>query len=195
MITTHDIEVLFGDLLDVMDDPTLRRQVVQAWVAGCAAGGWESLEALRAMPFTLLTDCHGVSFVEHTRAVTAGALALGRAQLENYARMPYALNLDYLVAGGLLHDVGKLMEIGPNGQGGYKKTHAGRCARHPISGAILAAQHGVPQEVLNIVICHAKEGDGRPQRLEAILVHQADFATFDPLVMMKKGDLILEGEA
>jgi len=194
MINALDIRSLFGDLLDQIQDTALRQQVTDSWVAGCQQGGWESLEALREFPFTLLTDCHGVSFIEHTRAVTAGALALGKAQLENYATMPYALNLDYLIAGGLLHDVGKLMESGPDGQGGYHKTHAGRCARHPISGAILASSFGIPQEILNIIICHASEGNGRPQRLEAVLVHQADFATFNPLVMMNKGSLILEGE-
>jgi putative nucleotidyltransferase with HDIG domain len=194
MITALDVRSLYGDLLDQIQDTTLRQQVTDTWVAGCAQGGWTSLEGLHGFPFTLLTNCHGVSFIEHTRAVTEGALALAKAQLDNYKAMPYAVNLDYVVAGGLLHDVGKLMESGPDGKGGHHKTHAGRCARHPISGAILAHGFGIPQEVLNIIICHAKEGNGRPQRLEAVLVHQADFATFNPLVMMNKGDLILEGE-
>jgi putative nucleotidyltransferase with HDIG domain len=194
MISALDIRSLFGDLLDRIQDTNLRQQVTDAWVEGCKQGGWTSLEDLRKFPFTLLTDCHGVNFIEHTRAVTAGALALGEAQTANYASMPYELNMDYLAAGGLLHDVGKLMESGPDGSGGFHKTHAGRCARHPISGAILAASFGIPQEVLNIIICHASEGNGRPQRLEAVLVHQADFATFNPLVMMNKGALILEGE-
>ena len=64
------------------------------------------------------------------------------------------------------------------------------CARHPISGAILVAEAGLPDELVNIVACHAKEGEGRPQCIETVLIHQADFATFDPLVMMEKGQLI-----
>ena len=40
------------------------------------------------------------------------------------------------------------------------------------------------------VACHAKEGDGRPQVPETVLIHQADFATFNPLVMSSKGLLI-----
>jgi hypothetical protein len=46
---------------------------------------------------------------------------------------------------------------------------------------------------LNTIACHAKEGDGRPQRLETVLIHQADFATFNPLVMMQK-DLLIGDE-
>jgi len=43
---------------------------------------------------------------------------------------------------------------------------------------------------VNIIGCHAKEGDGRPQRIETVLIHQADFATFDPMVMLVNGNLI-----
>lgn len=63
--------------------------------------------------------------------------------------------------------------------------------RHPISGAILVAQAGLPEEIVNIVACHAKEGEGAPKRVETVLIHQADFAMFDPLVMMEKGQLIV----
>jgi hypothetical protein len=48
----------------------------------------------------------------------------------------------------------------------------------------------LPPSVVNVIACHAKEGEGRPQRIETILVHQADFATFDPLVALQKKTLI-----
>ena len=50
---------------------------------------------------------------------------------------------------------------------------------HPLVRA-LAAEVGLPEEVLNCIGCHAKEGEGAPKTLETILIHQADFATFDP---------------
>jgi HD-like signal output (HDOD) protein len=64
-------------------------------------------------------------------------------------------------------------------------------ARHPIAGAIIAARCGMPDDIVNTIACHAKEGDGAPKVLETVLIHQADFATFDPLVMMEKGQLIV----
>jgi putative nucleotidyltransferase with HDIG domain len=185
-----DIELLFEKQLSAIKDENLREKVVETWIFACGHGNWQSVDELKKIPFTLLTDTRGVSFIEHTIAVTEGAVALGKAQVENYVNMPYKINFDYLYAGGLLHDVGKLMEIEPDGIGGYQKSLAGKYARHPISGAILAAQMGIPEPVLNIIICHAKEGDGRPQVIEAVLVHQADFATFNPLVMKQKGLLI-----
>jgi putative nucleotidyltransferase with HDIG domain len=104
--------------------------------------------------------------------------------------MPYAIDMDRLVAGGLLHDVGKLLEIERRADGTFGKSRAGNLARHPISGAILAARAGLSPEVINVIACHAKEGDGAPKVVETVLVHQADFATFDPLVMQGKGTLV-----
>ena len=142
------------------------------------------------MPFTLLTKTQGISLVEHTIAVTEGALALADAQESAYSRMPYKVNMDRLIAGGLLHDVGKLLETEKDEKGDFRKSLKGMYARHPVSGAILAAKCGLPDDIVNTIACHAKEGEGAPKVLETVLIHQADFATFDPLVMLEKGQLI-----
>ncbi len=190
MIAEHDIETLYAEELSLIRDGALRRGVVRAWVEGCRRGGWDSVELLLEIPFTLLTDTKGVNLIEHTRAVTRGAYDLARAQTNSYGNLPYTIDYDRLVAGGLLHDVGKLLEMEPDGEGGYRKSHNGRCARHPISGAILATECGLDENIVNTIACHAKEGDGRPQVIETVFIHQSDFATFKPLVMLKKGDLI-----
>lgn len=190
MISNEKIEQLFSDQLSKIKNQELRKKVVEIWVLGCERGGWESVDELRKMPFTLLTDTRGVNFIEHTIAVTEGSLALAEVQIKTYSEVPYKINIDRLIAGGLLHDVGKLLEIEKDGSGGYRKSHNGMCARHPISGAILAAEAGLDNEMVNTIACHAKEGDGRPQVIETVLIHQADFATFNPLVMLAKSQLI-----
>ncbi len=191
MISEYDIEYLFQDQLDRIEDADLRQKVVNIWVDACAKGNWDNSDQLLNMPFTLLTKTHGINFIEHTIVVTEGALGIAKAMLETCKNLPYRIDMDRLVAGGLLHDVGKLLEIEPISGGGYRKSRSGMCARHPISGAILVAEAGLSEEMVNIVACHAKEGDGRPQVIETVLIHQADFATFNPLVMMEKGHLIL----
>ncbi len=192
MIKSEDIADLFENQLEKIADKNLRHQVVEAWVEACRLGNKKSIDELMTMPFSLLVDCRGLSFVEHCQAVTDGALALGRAQKENYRQLPYNINFDRLVAGGLLHDLGKLMEIELDEQGLWRKSHNGQCTRHPISGAILAGKLGFDDEMLNVIACHAKEGEGRPQVVETVLIKQADFATFNPLVMQEKGQLIGE---
>ncbi|UCF04034.1 MAG: HDIG domain-containing protein [bacterium] len=190
MITSKEIEKIFSAQLSKIKNGDLRKKVVDVWVKGCERAGWESVEELEKIPFTLLANTRGVNFIEHTIAVTEGALALAKAQVETYREVPYEINFDRLVAGGLLHDVGKLLEIERDGEGGYRKSHSGMCARHPISGAILAAEAGLDEETINTIGCHAKEGDGRPQVVETVFIHQADFATFNPLVMLGKAQLI-----
>ncbi len=179
----------FQPLLEQMKDKKLAEQVMTVWYNCAVEGGWKSVEEIENIPFTLLTDTYGVNLIEHTIAVTRGAMGLAAAMKDTYRSVPFEICDDWVIAGGILHDVGKLMEI-EKYDGGYRKSYAGKCARHPISGAIAAAQAGLPQEVQNIIICHAKEGEGRPQRIEAVFVHQADFATFNPCVMRAKGLLI-----
>ncbi|OYT30120.1 hypothetical protein B6U98_00555 [Thermoplasmatales archaeon ex4572_165] len=190
MIEKKGIEEVFDQFLSMIEDTEIKKKVVDAWILGCKRGGWQNIEELKQMPFTLLTDCKGINFLEHTLAVTEGAFQLAKAQEKHYSSIPYKIDYDMLVAGGLLHDVGKLLEIGKNDKGEFVKSRSGKCARHPISGAILAAEVGLPEEIVNIIACHSKEGDGRPQMLETVFVHQADFATFNPLVMIAKDTLI-----
>jgi putative nucleotidyltransferase with HDIG domain len=190
MIARHDVEAALARALELINDQDLRKKVVDAWMLALEEGGWKSMDELRAMPFTLLAETRGLSFLEHTLAVTLGAVGLAKAQLEVYAKMPYAVDMDRLVAGGILHDVGKLLEIQRKPDGGFAKSRSGNLARHPISGAIIAARCGLSPEIINMIACHAKEGEGAPKVVETVFVHQADFATFDPLVMQGKGMLV-----
>ena len=89
------------------------------------------------------------------------------------------VNLDVLIAGAILADVGKLLEYelkdGKSVQGKY-----GKYLRHPFSGVSLAEQCGVPAEVCHIIAAHAGEGDIVKRTTEAFVVHHADFMTFEP---------------
>ena len=192
MINDADIRKVFGSVLERIGNATLREQVVKTWVTACQRGGWNAIDEVQAMPFTLLTKTHGINFIQHTIAVTEGAFGLAKAQENAYGgKTPYPIDYDRLLAGGLLHDVGKLLETEKDGKGGFKKSRSGTCLRHPISGTALAHECGIRDEaILNTIACHAKEGEGAPKCLETVLIHQADFATFDPLVMMEKGTLI-----
>ena len=191
MLTDNDIRSLFASVLERITSKDLREKVVKTWLLAAERGGWASTDELTKMPFTLLCNCHGVNFIQHTLAVTEGACGLAKAQEAAYAKLPYKIDYDRLLAGGLLHDVGKLIETEKDGKGGYRKSRSGTCLRHPISGTALAHEAGIRDEaILNTIACHAKEGEGAPKCLETVLIHQADFATIDPLVMLEKNTLI-----
>jgi len=89
------------------------------------------------------------------------------------------VNMDILIAGAILADVGKLLEYELDGKKPVQGKY-GKYLRHPFSGVSLAEQAGVPPEVCHIIAAHADEGNLIKRSTEAYIVHHADFMTFLP---------------
>jgi len=163
----------------LIQDPDLREKTIQVWEAAMEQSGWTP-ESLQQMPFTLLINPCPANFIEHVRAVTLTALRSAEVFAEIYGdRVP--INRDYLIAGGLLHDIGKLVEYEGRGSGVAAQTHYGRLIRHPFSGMAFAARFGLPPEVLHMIAAHAGEGDKMTRTPEATLINKADFMSFESL--------------
>jgi len=163
--------------LDEIEDGALRAKVVAAFKAALERGGWRPADMAR-MPFTLLLEPCPATYLEHTRAVARCALAAAAAMAETYGSR-LAINRDHLLAGALLHDVGKLLEYREEG-GKFVKSELGRMLRHPFAGAALCYEFGLPAAVAHVVATHAREGDGARATPEAIIIHHADLMNFEP---------------
>ena len=162
----------------LIEDSDLKEMTINVWLEAMKESGW-TIKDLCQMPFTLLIEKTPVNIIEHTRAVTLCAVEIGDILTEEYKER-IALNRDYLLAGALLHDVGKLFEYKRQG-GKFVKSEGGQLLRHPISGAAFASQHGLPKEVIHIIAAHSKEGDGARKTVEAVIVNHADFVNFEAL--------------
>lgn len=170
---------------DLIQDADLREQTLKTWELAMEESGWTP-DALARMPFTLLIDPCPASFIEHVRAVTLTALRAAEVFAEVYGdRVP--VNRDYLIAGGLLHDIGKLMEYENRADGVTVQTREGKLLRHPFTGMELAARCGLPAEVQHIIATHAGEGDKVRRTTEATLVNHADFMSFHSMLRMAPG--------
>ena len=169
---------------DLIQDAELRTKTIQVWEAAMERGGWTP-DGLTQMPFTLLINPCPASYIEHVRAVTLTAYRAAELFQEIYGeRVP--LNLDYLVSGGLLHDIGKLLEYETRDEGAAEasvtvQTSYGKLMRHPFSGAALAYEFGLPAEVQHMIAAHAGEGDKVKRSPEATLINKADFMNFETL--------------
>ncbi len=161
------VEELLPEVKEIQD-PKLREGVLKTWELALERGGWEAAD-LERIPFTLLIPTK-TSLLEHTRRVTRMALAVARERDD--------LNLDYVIAGGLLHDVGKLLEYEAQAEA-CRKSRAGELVRHPVSGFALALEAGLPLEVAHIVLAHSEEGEKLKRTPEAILIHHCDFIDFE----------------
>ena len=178
--STADIATLFPNLMDIKD-AALRDKVAAVWnealTSGCGGKGW-AFDEIRAIPFTLLAGKIDLRFVEHLNSCCKQCIAIAGVLKEVFgSRIP--VNLDYLVAGSLLADVGKMLEFDKDTSGKVVKGFYGEMLRHPFSGVALCYKHGIPAEVMHIVATHSHEGDKVERTIESWIFHHADFIDFD----------------
>lgn len=165
--------------LGLIIDHTLREKTATCWLEALRRGGWEVAD-VEVIPFTLQFPRCGISLASHTRCVTDCAISMADNFARHY-REKLPIRHDLLIAGALLHDVGKCLEFERTTEGSFVVSIRGRLLRHPLSGAALASEIGLPYEVQHIIAVHSREGDGGYRSPEAWLVHFADFANFEPL--------------
>jgi len=165
--------------IDWIEEAVLRQQVANVWQAALERSVLSATD-LNSIPFTLLCGPDlQVTFMDHKRAVVHIARAAGD-KCNEFFHGELPVNMDVLIAGAILADVGKLLEYVLDGQGKAVQGTYGKYLRHPFSGVSLAEEFGVPAEVCHIVATHAGEGDMVKRTTEAYLVHHADFMTFLP---------------
>lgn len=178
--TTAQIAELFPDLMQIRDR-ALRDKVAVVWsealTSGCGGKGW-TFDEIRAIPFTLLAGDIDMRFVEHLNSCCKQCIAIAGVLASVFgSRVP--VNLDYLIAGSLLADVGKMLEFDKDSSGKVIKGRFGDMLRHPFSGVALCYKHAIPAEVMHIVATHSHEGDKVERTIESWIFHHADFIDFD----------------
>jgi putative nucleotidyltransferase with HDIG domain len=159
-------------------DLKLREQVTQTWIRALEKSPLAP-DDLNHIPFTLLVPNCPTTFMEHKRCVVHIARASARAMQEFMGRA-LPIDMDTVIAGAILADVGKLLEyeLGPDGKS--RQSERGEAIRHPFTGVALALECGVPDAVCHIIAAHAAEGDLVKRTTEAFIVHHADFMAFLP---------------
>ena len=93
----------------LIEDANIQEKAINVWIEAMKKIGW-TFDDLGQMPFTLLIDRTSVNIIEHTRAVARCALEIAEVFGKEYDEK-IRVNRDYLLAGALLHDVGKLFEL------------------------------------------------------------------------------------
>lgn len=174
----NDVKELWPEL-EWIANPKLRQQVENTWALALERSVL-SPDDLQRIPFTLLAGPDlKVSFMAHKRAVVHIARESGLKFKEFFGdQLP--VDMDVLIAGAILADVGKLLEYELDANGRSFQGKYGEYLRHPFSGVSLAEQCGVPAAVCHIIAAHAAEGDLVKRSTEAYIVHHADFMTFLP---------------
>jgi putative nucleotidyltransferase with HDIG domain len=155
----------------------LRKKVAATWVRAFELSPLTP-DDLHHIPFTLLVPDCPATFMEHKRCVVHIARRSAEAMAE-FLGKPLKIDLDTVIAGAILADVGKLLEYEVV-EGKARQSQRGECLRHPFTGVALAMECGVPEAVCHIIAAHAAEGDLVKRTTEAIIVHHADFMSYLP---------------
>jgi hypothetical protein len=164
--------------LNEIKNTSLKNKIIACWTEAMGYRNW-TVEELRSIPFTLLAENVKIMFIEHVRTCIKMAIAVDAVLEEAYGIRRTPVNRDYLIAGCLLADVGKLFEFDKKSDGTIFKSDYGKHIRHPFSGVGLAFKHGLPSEVMHIIAVHSKEGSGEKRSPEATIFHHVDFIDFD----------------
>jgi putative nucleotidyltransferase with HDIG domain len=162
-------------------DSKLREAVIECHVEALTEGGWEPVDMDR-IPFALTFPNCPTSYLRHIRAVTR----MCRTILEEYNEIykgqgDFKLDHDTLIAGAILHDIGKFLEWTRFPDGSYGISEAGELLRHPLSGIVIAMRHGISAEIANVIVYHAREGEGEKRTPESVIVARVDLMNADSI--------------
>ncbi|MCL5029250.1 MAG: HDIG domain-containing protein [Bacteroidetes bacterium] len=155
----------------------LKEKVLNCWIYAIE-NSVLSADDLKVIPFSLLIKDCKITFMTHKRTAVHLAVEMAKIMKNNFGD-EIKIDMDILIAGAILIDVGKLLEYEIK-DGKLTTSDAGKLVRHPFSGLAIADRFGLPPEVQHIIATHSKEGDLGKRTVESIIIHHADFVSFDP---------------
>jgi len=173
------VNQLWGEELKWIKNEDLREQTANVWALALERSVL-SIDDLNEIPFTLLCGPDlKVTFMDHKRSVVHIAKDAGE-KINSMYHGELTADMDILISGAILCDVGKLLEYVKDDTGKTVQGTYGKYIRHPFSGVSLAEECHVPPAVCHIIATHAGEGNMVKRTTEAYIVHHADFMTFLP---------------
>jgi len=166
--------------IELIKDEDIKEKTYNCWEYAIDHSPLEP-EDLEKIPFSLLIDNCDITFMNHKRTAVQLSIEIAKIMEKNFTM---EINWDYLISGAILIDVGKLLEYEIT-DGKLGTSRDGKLLRHPFSGVSLADRFGLPFDIQHIIAYHSKEGDLGKRTVESIIVHHADFVSFEPFQAAK----------
>ena len=98
--------------------------------------------------------------------------------LEN--RHGIKVNMDFLIAGSILHDASKLVEYEPVANK-ERKTKLGDLGQHTLACVSLMLSRKMPEEIVHMVVAHTAKSSTQPKTIEAVILYFVDSLDFNVL--------------
>ena len=169
-------------------DRELAEKVLDAWAYSLAESGYGAISEIPGEGLPGVTIMKSGTQVDHVRGVTR--LAIRLADEMTACTAGFHCNRDVVVAGGLLHDVGKPFEFSPANRAKWTANPRASglpAARHTLHGYHVCLTCGLPVEIAHIAGAHSPEGELVVRSLECTVVHYADESYWK---LMRAGGLL-----
>ena len=163
--------------IEWIKDDTLKNKVTEAW-AWAIENSVLSADDLQEIIFSLLINDCNVTFMNHKRTCVHLAVDIAKRMQENFGD-EIQIDMDILIAGAILIDIGKLLEY-EIVDDKFSTSDFGSKVLHPFSGVDIVARFDLPADIQHIIGTHSMEGDLGKRTVESIIVHHADFISFEP---------------
>ncbi len=167
------IATIFPAIKELKDEQTAIK-IASVWMNMFKQSKWEKIEDACFSP-----DIKERSLVGHVNATVVSALKISEV-IEEFQNIKFDREL--LLTFGLLHDVSKLVEYQPDGNGGYKKTEIGMKIQHGVMGAFNAFNAGFSVDILHLILTHTPQSKLKPMFKEGILFSYVDLCDADMLM-------------
>lgn len=167
----------------LIGDRGLQEKVVEAWAYALVNSSFRSIRDIPPAGNPDVNEAKRGDQTDHLRGVTRLAIGIAKEMASAYPEL--AIDTDVIIAGGLLHDVGKAWEFDPANRDRWKRSQKrfGRpSVRHPAYGAHICLSVGLPEEIAHIAMAHSGEGELLVRSLECMIVHQADYTFWNTLL-------------
>jgi putative nucleotidyltransferase with HDIG domain len=163
--------------VSMIKDEALREQVVELHAQALAETEYERIEDIPASGVPESPLMTRGTQADHYRGVAT--MAVGMAKGLEDVMGGLEIDYDLLVAAALVHDVGKAYEFAGWERWKRERSRTGSPAlRHPVYGAHLALQLGMPEEIVHCIAAHPYMGEGQfvKASVETTIVQYADVA-------------------
>lgn len=167
--------------LALLENETDREMVISVFEEAIVLSGWKEKGIEKCdLGAGYLGDACPEKLFDHTRHVTSAVAAVFNAMSPIFSVTTVA-NRQNLIAGALMHDVGKFLETEIK-DGCLCHSDSWKLWRHPMTGAYLAKKHGFNDNVVHMILVHSNalspEGRKATMTPESIILKYVDEMCF-----------------
>jgi len=167
---------------ELISDDELREKAIGIWAEQLSIYGWKASD-LEEIPFTTLIKDNPVSLAIHMRTLAKQCDVCVDLINKDYGDT-LKINKDVLIAGALLHDIGKIGGT-EKSENSFRESQREKLLHHSFSGVGILMSAGIMDEVVHAVALHSRDGEGRRATPEAVLLHHIDFMNYEALKLHK----------